>query len=348
MEKYIDVILLTILIVLVIVLILMQSSNKKSDENDKLRNSFNNDLANFLKIINQNLNILNESTANKLNVLEDKINKNITENTKTSNEYFLKINERMVKIDEAQKGLNDLSNNVLSLNNILQDKKNRGTFGEIELYSLLESSFGTNSDRWAKQYCFSNGTKCDAVIFGGETLGNIVVDSKFPLENYRRIYSDDLTKDEKEKAKKAFKADVLKHINDIKNKYIIPGETAEMAYMFLPAEAIFAEIYSNFEDIVDESYKAKVYIVSPTTLMAYITAIRSIYLGQTKDKKAKEIAQLLNELSIEFNRLKDRSEALQRDFEKIIPDFENMFITEGKIIKKFAKLNSGDVLDEDQ
>lgn len=330
-----------LLLIVVIALILSKGNNK----NDDLKASLNRDLINFSKILNDNFHNLSESTNAKLNVLEDRLSKNLTDSYKTSSTYFNQINERMVKIDEAQKGLNELSSNISSLQSVLTDKKNRGTFGEIELYSLLESAFGTNNDRWSKQYSLSNGLKADAVIFGGGSLGNIVVDSKFPLENYRRMYDDNLSKIEKDKARTSFKNDVLKHIKDIKEKYIIPGETAEMAYMFLPAEAIFAEIYANFDEIVDKSYESKVYIVSPTTLMAYITAIRSIYLGQKKDEKAKEIAQLLGELSIEFVRLKDRQEALQRDVEKIIPDFESVFTTSNKIIKKFSRLNSGDIDD---
>lgn len=330
-----------LLLVVVVILVLTRSNNS----NDDLKASLNRDLINFSKIIDDKFNNLRDSTTNNFNVLQDRISQNLTDSSKTSNEYFNQINERMVKIDEAQKGLNDLSSNITSLQSVLTDKKNRGTFGEIELYSLLESAFGTNNDRWARQYSLSNGLKADAVIFGGESLGNIVVDSKFPLENYRRMYDDNLSKIEKDKARTSFKNDVLKHIKDIKEKYIIPGETAEMAYMFLPAEAVFAEIYASFDEIVDKSYESKVYIVSPTTLMAYITAIRSIYLGQKKDEKAKEIAQLLNELSIEFARLKDRQETLQRDVEKIIPDFEQVFVTSSKIIKKFAKLNSGDIDD---
>lgn len=345
METTITLILLGLIFILLIVLIIVLLINKSNKNDDEIKASLNRDLINFSKILNDNFHNLSESTNNKLNVLEDRLSKNLTDSYKTSNEYFNQINERMVRIDEAQKGLNDLSNNINSLQSVLTDKKNRGTFGEIELYSLLETAFGTNSDRWARQYTLSNGLKADAVIFGGESLGNIVVDSKFPLENYRRMYDDNLSKIEKEKARTSFKQDVLKHIKDIKEKYIIQGETSEMAYMFLPAEAIFAEIYANFDEIVDKSYESKVYIVSPTTLMAYITAIRSIYLGQKKDEKAKEIAQLLNELSIEFNRLKDRQESLQRDVEKIIPDFEAVFTTSNKIIKKFGKLNSGEIDD---
>lgn len=342
MDKILLIVLAVIcLILLIVVIILAFKSNNKSS----LENTLNKDLLNFSNALNNSLNKLSEQTNAKLNYFEERLSNNLKDSYKTSSEYFNQINERMVKIDEAQKGLNNLSSNINSLQAILQDKKNRGTFGEIELYSLLETSFGTNTNFWDKQYSLSNGLKADAIIFSNSSLGNIVVDSKFPLENYRRIYDDTLSQDEKLKAKTAFKNDVLKHIKDIKEKYIVQGETAEIAFMFLPAEAIFAEIYANFQELVDKSYEAKVYIVSPTTLMAYLTAIRSIYLGQRKDEKAKEIEKLLGELAIEFSRLKDRQENLQRDFEKIIPDFENVFVTSNKIIKRFAKLNKGETDD---
>lgn len=338
-------VLIIVLLCVLFTLVLMLLKNKNS--NNDLRVSLNKDLLNFSNKLNTNFNELNNSTLNQLYNLENKVNNNILETNKITNENFLKLSEKMVKIDETQKSLNELSNNIVSLESILQDKKSRGTFGEIELYSLLELAFGTDYTRYKKQYTLPNNCKADAVIFGGDNLGLICVDSKFPLENYQRMYDDNLASGDKEKAKSAFKSDVLKHINDIKNKYIIPGVTAPMAYMFVPSEAIFAEIYANYDELVNKSYEAKVYIVSPTTLMAYLTAIRSIYLGQVKNEKAKEIEKLLSDLSIEFSRLKDRNETLQRDFEKIIPDFEKVQITSNKIIKRFAQINSGDIDEED-
>ncbi len=330
-------------VLLALVLMLLKSKNNNSD----LRVSLNKDLLNFSNKLNNDFNKLNTSTLKEIYNLEDKVNKNILESSKLTNDNFLKLSEKMIKIDEAQKSLNELSTNIVSLESILQDKKSRGTFGEIELYSILELAFGNDYTRYQKQYTLPNNCKVDAVIFGGDNLGLICVDSKFPLENYQRMYDDNLANIDRQKAKINFKNDVLKHLNDIKNKYIIPGVTSPMAYMFVPSEAIFAEIYANYDEIVNKSYQAKVYIVSPTTLMAYLTAIRSIYLGQIKNEKAKEIEKLLNELSIEFSRLKDRNETLQRDFEKIIPDFERVQITSNKIIKKFAQISSGEIDEND-
>lgn len=333
---------LVIFVIITIVTILFVSIS-----NNKRNAQINESISKIKDSVNENLLKFSNNMNHDFNDLSDRLNSNLIQTHKATNEVFNNINERMVRIDEAQKGINELSNEVVSLQKILTDKKSRGTFGEIELYSLLEAAYGTNYDRYQKQYHLPNGSIADAVIFGGETLGVVCVDSKFPLENYRRIYDENASSVEKENARKAFKADVKKHIDDIKNKYIIPGVTADLAYMFIPAEAIFSEIYANFDELVDLSYQSKVYLVSPTTLMAYITAIKSIYLGQTKDQKAKEIQGLLNELSVEFDRFYERTQNLYKDYQKLNADFDQVATTSNKIIKRFDKINSGEIEEDD-
>ena len=350
MISEIEIVLLIIIFLLFIAVtalfFLILKSNKKDDYRD-IRLGLNKDFLSFSNKLTNDFNTLSNNTSDRLYMMEESLHKNLLETNKNTNETFLKLNDRLAKIDNTQKALDDLSVDILSLQNILQDKKTRGTFGETELYTLLEAAFGIDYSRYAKQYTLSNNTKVDAVIFGPKSLGMICVDSKFPLENYRKIYDDNLSKNDKDKARNMFKNDVFKHIDDISSKYIIEGETAPMAYMFVPSEAVFGEIYANFNEIADRSYNKKVYIVSPTTLMAYITAIKSIYLGQLKNEKAKEIEKLLYDLSLEFNRLRERQETLQKDFEKIIPDFERVTLTQNKIIKQFLKINAGD-LDKDE
>lgn len=334
---------LFIIIISILFLIVIIMSFVIISLNSKRNNQYNDSLYKIKETLNDNLLKFTNNMNHDFNDLSDRLNNNLNESHKNANIIFNNINERIVKIDEAQKGLNSLSNEVISLQRILTDKKTRGTFGEIELYTLLEASYGINDSRYQKQYHLPNGSIADAAIFGGESLGIVCIDSKFPLENYRRLYDEKLSTQDKETARKLFKSDVKKHIDDIKNKYIIPGVTAELAYMFIPAEAIFSEIYSSFEDLIDLSYQSKVYLVSPTTLMAYITAIKSIYLGQTKDQKAKEIQKLLNELSIEFNRFYDRSQLLYKDYQKLNSDFDQINTTSTKIVKRFEKINSGDI-----
>lgn len=309
-----------------------------------LRNNKRNDhLRDDLLIITNQINNVKDSTTDRLLQIEEHLTNNIIKTSEITNNTFNQINERLIKIDDNQKALDDLSTNIISLKDVMVDKKTRGAYGEVELYSILEQAFGTDKHFYDKQVTLPNGCRVDALVHGFGSLEDICIDSKFPLENYRRMYDKDLSQLEKDKAKNSFKADVSKHLNDISSKYIIPGSTAPMAYMFVPSEAIFSEIYGNFPELIDKAYELKVYVVSPTTLMAYITAIKSIYLGIKKNEKAKEIERLLLDLSVEFTRLKDRSETLQRDFERIIPDFEKMFVTENKIIKRFAAIEKGDI-----
>lgn len=325
--------------IIVILIIVLNNAKKTNDLNNELTRS----VFEIQKNINRDFTEFNRSLNTDFSNFSERVNSNIIQSHKTTSEVFNSITEKIARIDEAQKNINALSEDVVSLQNILTDKKSRGTFGEIELYSLLEASFGNNTERCQKQYRLPNGSIADAVIFGGNTLKLICIDSKFPLENYRRMNDGDLSASEREKAKKLFKEDIKKHLNDIASKYIIPGVTADLAYMFIPAEAVFSQIYTEFHDLVELSYRLKVYIVSPTTLMAYITAIRSIYLGQLKDEKAKEIEQLLSELSVEFQRYEKRTAELYRAYENLGTAFSNLNTTSDKIMKRFSSINSGEI-----
>lgn len=344
----VELLLLILIIVLFVLLIilLLYLINHKSNSKD-LQIHINKDFLNLYDHLSDDFINLSNHTSNKIAEFENRLNNNLNEANKISNDTFNKINERLIKIDESQKALNELSSDIVSLQSILQDKKNRGSFGEIELYNLLEIAYGNNKNFYYKQYTLANDCKVDAALVGPNNLGLICIDSKFPLENYRRIYDNNLSNIEKENAKRDFKRDVSKHLKDIHDKYIIEGQTAPLAYMFIPAEAVFSEICAN-DDLIDLSYKLKVYIVSPTTLMAYITAIKSIYLGQKKNEKAKEIEIILNDLAIEFKRFKERQAELQSDFEKIVNHFKSVNVSANKIIKKFDAINSGDIEDENQ
>ena len=181
-------------------------------ENQEFKDDLNNDLANFSKD-------LREFTINRLNEIEQNVNFSIINNYDKTEKIMNDMNKRMVVIDETQKNLNSLSKDILGLQSILSDKKTRGIFGEVELYNLLENIYGKNDQLFKKQYKLSNGLIADAVIFGPKDIGMIVIDSKFPLENYLRMNDDSLSKLEQETATKNFKKDLKKHIEDIANKY---------------------------------------------------------------------------------------------------------------------------------
>lgn len=323
---------------------LAQTVNKNNEEIDQLKQQMMQDLllfqTNILNSIKGDFNQLNESTVNRLVNIETKVNESLLQGFERTNKAFTNVLEQMARIDETQQNLKSLSANITSLQNVLTDKKTRGTYGEIELYSILESVFGNNEHRFSRQVKLSNDSIADCVLHAPQPLGDIVIDSKFPLENFNRMFDENVSSQDLVKIKADFKKDVAKHIKDIKTKYIIPGETAEMAYMFIPAEAIFAEIYGHYDDLIQMSYELKVYLVSPTTLMAYITAIKAIYLGQERNDRVIEIQQEFVRLSREFERFSDRFASVTRDFDKTYRDMQNVNITSDKIIKRFKQIEA--------
>ena len=331
--------------------ILHKNEISNNDEIEDLKRQVSSDLMNFQVLmsssINDDINRLNENTYVRLSSIENRVSDGLLHGFNKTNESFNTVLEQITRIDETQQNLESLSNNINNLQNVLTDKKTRGIYGEIELYSILENVFGNNNNFYEKQYKLSNGYIADSIIKACPPLGNIVIDSKFPLENYNRIHNNDLSLEERNRAKVNFRKDVLKHIYDIKDKYIVPLETAEFAYMFIPAEAIFSEIYGKYDDIIQTSYKTKIYLVSPTTLMAYITAIQAIYLGQKRNDKIEIIQQEFEKLSIEFNRFQERFNIINKDFERTYKDLGNLSVTGDKIINRFKQIESVDLQGEE-
>ena len=193
------------------------------------------------------------------------------------------------------------------------------------------------------KYTFSNTSIADAVLFAPEPLGVVAIDSKFPLENYRIMVDKNRSKLDREAAEKLFKSDVKKHIDAISSKYIIPGETSDQAIMFLPAEAIFAEINAYHQDIIEYAYKKRVWITSPTTLMSTLTTIEVIIKNQERDKYAKVIQEELQKLSVEFGRYRERWDKLSRSIETVSKDVAEINTTTDKITKRFDSINSVDI-----
>ena len=232
----------------------------------------------------------------------------------------------------------------VSLQGILTDKKSRGIYGEVNLKHILVSVFGEKNDSiYRLQYPFDNNTIVDAVLFAPEPLGTVAIDSKFPLENYRIMVDKKISQLEREKAARLFKNDVKKHIDAISLKYIIKGKTSDQAILFLPAEAIFAEINAYHPDLIEYAYKKRVWITSPTTLMSTLTTIEVIIKNMERDKYTKVIHDELNKLSIEFSRYKDRWDKLSRSIQTVSRDVEDIHTTTEKITKRFNSINSVDI-----
>ena len=284
--EYIIIGLLVLLIVLVIVLISKNNVKNSNEANmterlGRFEVNINKEINDFKNELNRGLNEdfdkLNNKIETRLNLINDKVNERLDQNFEKTNKTFTNVLERLSKIDEAQKKIDGLSNDIVSLQSILTDKKSRGIFGEVNLKHILVSVFGEKNDKiYSLQYTLPNGTIADSVLFAPAPLGTIAIDSKFPLESYRMMVDKKLPQEIRERYEKQFKSDVKKHIDAINNKYIIEGVTSDQAIMFLPAEAIFAEINAYHQDIIEYAYRKKVWITSPTTLISTLTVIQMI------------------------------------------------------------------------
>lgn len=339
------------ILIFVLLIILLIRKNNNSEMIEKLGNfetKINKEIGNFKydfsKDLNQDFEKLIDKVEIKLNQINNEVNIKLDKNFDRSNRTFAAVLERIARIDEAQKKIDDLSGEIVSLQSVLTDKKTRGTFGEVNLEYILNNAFGSSKTGIYKtQYKFSNNAVCDALLYAPAPLGTIAIDSKFPLENYQKMTDKNKSKDSRVSYEKLFVTDLKKHINDISMKYIIPGETTSEAIMFLPAEAIFAEINAYHPEIINYAYEKKVWITGPTTLMSTLSIISMVLKNMQRDKYAKVIHQELSKLSIEFTRYKDRWERFARDVKNVNSRIDEIQITSDKISKRFEYINTVDV-----
>lgn len=301
------------------------------------------------KLFNEN-NKLNQSDLNAfkeqmmehidghLRRINEKVEDRLGQGFEKTNKTFLDIIERLGKIDEAQKRIDALSTEVVSLNELLTDKKSRGIYGEVQLYQVLSAVMGDHELLYKKQKTLSNGTIADAVVYGPEPLGMVVIDSKFPLENYRRMVDRKRPQSERDLAEKAFKNDVRRHIDTIKNKYVITGETSDQAFMFVPAEALFAEISAHHDDLLEYATKRRIWIVSPTTLISTLSMIQLAVKNTERDRQAKVIIDELMKLGEEFKRYGERWTKLKNALDSVSKNAEQVHITSTKINRTFDQI----------
>ncbi len=344
---------LLILIIILLIIILIKKVNEANitERIGKIETTTVKELSNFkvdmLKNMNEEFEHLNEMMEYRLTVMNEKVNERLDENFIKSNKTFTNILERLTKIDEAQKKIDSLGEDIVSLQSVLTDKKTRGIFGEVNLNHILSNIFGENNNRiYQTQFLFPNNTIADAVIFAPLPLGTIAIDSKFPLENYRIMVDRTKSKQERETAEKRFKIDVKKHIDAIGTKYIIEGVTSTQAIMFIPAEAIFAEINAYHTDLIEYANKKRVWLTSPTTLMSTLTVIQVLLKNMERDKYSSIIHEELNKLGLEFTRYKERWTKLSKSIETVNKDIENINITTDKITKRFESISSVEIKDK--
>lgn len=347
--EYVIVGLLGVVIVLLLVLVFRKNNNNEMTERlGHFEANINKEIGEFKygfsKVLTQDFELLNERIEKRLTLINDRVNERLDQNFEKSNKTFMNVLERLNKIDEAQKKIDSLNGEIVSLQSVLTDKKTRGTFGEVNLEYILNNAFGSNKNGIYKtQVKLSTGVIADAILYAPAPLGTIAIDSKFPLENYQRMTDKTKTKEEREYHEKLFVQDVKKHINDISEKYIIPGETTDEAIMFLPAEALFAEINAYHPELLNFAYNKRVWIAGPTTLISTVSIISMILKNMERDKYAKVIHEELNKLSVEFSRYKDRWDKLARTVKSVNQSIDELHTTSEKITKRFDSINSVDL-----
>lgn len=286
--------------------------------------------------MNERLEKLTRTTDERLQQISGQVEKRLTEGFEKTTETFTRVLEHLSRIDEAQKKITELSGNVVSLQEVLTDKRSRGAFGEVQLESLIRNVMPEGS--YSMQQTLSNGTRVDCLLTLPEPTGNVAIDAKFPLESYQRMMDADAQDSERQQARRQFRQDIRKHIRDIAGKYLIPDETADGAVMFLPAESLFAEIHAHFPELVEEAQQRRVWLVSPTTLMAVLTTARAVIKDVATRKQVHIIQEHLHHLSKDFGRFQQRMDKLAGHIRMAHEDVKQVNTSAQKISSRFVKI----------
>lgn len=297
-------------------------------------------LGDYAKEMSKRIEHLTISTESKLKEINAQVEKRLAEGFEKTNETFSDVIKRLALIDAAQKKITELSSNVVSLQEILNDKRSRGAFGEIQLSHLIQNMIP--AQHYSFQHTLNNQRRPDCMLFLPEPTGNIAIDAKFPLESYRLMVDSTRSDIEKQQILRQFKQDIKKHIQDIAQKYIVPGETADGAVMFIPAEAVFAEIHAKHQDLVEYAQQAKVWLVSPTTMMAVLTTARAVLKDAATRREVHEIQKHLRLLATDFDRFQLRMDNLAKRIAQAHSDVEQVHISSRKITKAFSHIEKAD------
>ena len=279
---------------------------------------------------------LSKVVDGRLEEISGKVTERLDEGFKKTNETFVRVMERLATIDKAQEKIDGLTSNVVSLQALLGDKRSRGAFGEVQLEALVRNVMPNGT--YEMQYVMMNGTRVDCALFLPEPTGLVAVDSKFPLENYHRMYEVGISEADRAIASRQFKADVKKHVDDIASKYIITDVTSDGAVMFIPAEAVFAEIHAYHSDVVDYAMAKRVWVVSPTTLMAVLNTARAVLKDVETRKQVHIIKDELGKLAKDFGRFDTRMKKLADHIRQAHEDVQDVHTTSQKISRRFSQI----------
>jgi DNA recombination protein RmuC len=288
--------------------------------------------------LGKRMDTLTQKTDLRLQEISGQVEKRLAEGFEKTTATLADIVKRLALIDEAQKKITEVSSNVVSLQEVLADKRSRGAFGEVQLNTLISNIMPEGN--YSLQYTLPNNKVADCVLFLPEPTGMVVIDSKFPLESYRRMTDVSLSDSDRKSAEKQFKQDVVKHIKDIAEKYIIEGTTSDGAVMFIPAEAVFAEIQAHHPDVVERANISRVWIVSPTTLWATLNTARAVLKDAATREQVHIIQEHLGYLAKDFGRFQTRMNNLAKHIKQANEDVTDVNTSAKKISSRFEKIES--------
>lgn len=279
---------------------------------------------------------LARSLNERLDAMSKRMGDSLTQNTEKTGETLAALQARIAVLDEAQKSLAELSQQVVGLQDILGNKQARGAFGETRLENIVQDALPASLYEF--QSTLSNRSRADCLVRLPNPPGPIVIDSKFPLEGWRALH-DAKTDAERIAASRAFAADVQKHITDIADKYIITGETAESALMFIPSEAVFASLHADFANVVEQAQRRRVWIVSPTTLWAVLATVRAVMKDVRMREQAHVIQREVGRMSEDVERLRERTDNLKKHFVQVEKDIREIDVSAEKIKRQSDRIN---------
>ena len=326
----------------------LEQTTKSNELNNEKLERFQNGITESL---NKRFDALNKQIDDKLIEINKKVDEKLAEGFKTTGETMAQVRERLQAIDAAQKNIEELSKDVVSLRGVLEGNQTRGQYGEYQLSMVLHNVFGDTTGCYQEQYTMKkvkdgDDVRADAVVFMPEPNKMICIDSKFPFQDYQRIFETE-SQEEKERLTKEFGNAVKKHITVIKDKYIVEGKTAPEALMFIPNDGVFAFIHQNLDDVIEYARSKKVILTSPSTLPAILVTINMVRIEVERSKNAEEINRHLQRLAKDFEMFGREWESFSNALDRTTKTRESLDHRVGKITNKFQAISTSNDLEED-
>lgn len=287
--------------------------------------------------------LFRESLDTRLDQVSQRVGKSLADTQERSSQNLKQLHERLALIDRAQKNIEALTGEVSGLQKLLSNKQSRGTFGEKQMQDMISDFLPPNS--FSFQTTLSNGKRVDALIDLPNGQGSLAIDSKFPLESWRRMDNAENEFD-RMAAQRDFIRDIKTHVKAISERYLIRGETHDIALLFLPSEAIYADLHTHFQNLIDDSFQKRVMIVSPTSFMATLHTIRAVMRDAQMREQAHVIQTEVAAMAKDVDRLDQRVAKLQSHFNQTTEDMRHIRISTEKITKRADKIESLDLEDE--